>query len=315
VPLGAAVVPAEHGRPKLICFVAKAVSIVVTELANSQRCAQLLGMVIDELGPEVAGLVCQELQQQSFIKAGYLPPGSVDFRTFWQTYRIPDRDHSYLAEALLLGWLQAENRRRIPARLQRLVPGVGGVTPVQQQQQQPEGHMQQQQDEWPDQLMEEAILAAVHGMQEQAAAVMGDCAELYWYLHPSNQGGADDGGAHNPAGSSLPADAVPDPVQQQPPSAAATSQGLEDQQTEPIEEDVPPLLVHAGLMAAIRTQQQRWVPGMTIDEYPAHWYTAGQVQGAFLSAWVAARGGGRHELVAAVVAAVKAAQRQQQQQE
>jgi hypothetical protein len=190
------------------------------------------------------------------------------------------------------------------------VPGVSGAQQQQgQQQQQQQGHTQQEQQQHaqPQQLVQEAILAAIHGQKLQAAALMGCFSELW--LQQSSQGGAGVGRAdlqapHAPAGSSLPAQVGPDPVPPQPTAAPPRLPGELPGAT--------PLVrtLNAGLLAAASTHRQKQeagVAGMSIAEYAAHWSTAGQVEGAFLAGWVAARGGPQCELVRTVVAAVRAA--------
>jgi hypothetical protein len=176
-----------------------------------------------------------------------------------------------LAEALLLGWLSAEGRRRIPARLQRLVPGVAG-------RQQQQGHGQPLHGQV-QQRVQEAVRAAVQGRQQQAAALLGDAAELY--LQQSAPDGSGWAGVASPA-----------------PLTLVPGTGYPALCTPVQTERVSPLLalVHVGLLAATSS---------------THNVTVVQLQGSFLSGWVAARGGGRKELVGAVVAAVEAAQQQQ----
>jgi ankyrin repeat protein len=304
-------------QPPLIKLVTGVVLPAAEELHSTPRCAQLLEIVIHELGPEFAAAVCQHAQRHACV---YSAPDGVghpgDWRPFCEVYgerpsSLPCFLRTYLAEALLLGWLRAEGFRRIPARLQRLVPGVGGG-------QQPLGQMQGQQQvhAQPQQLVQEAVLAAVYGRQQQAAALLGNAAELYLQqpaLDGGSWAGAHSQAQHTPAGVSLPAHGGHHPM---PPQArtAASSQGMPPQQMALTAECVPalPQLVHGGLVAAARAHKESNIYYYLAEDTANHPYyiAAGKVLDTFLSGWVAARGGGSKELVGAVVAAVKAARQQ-----
>jgi ankyrin repeat protein len=266
---------AAHVPEVLVHVVAGALSCVARDLCNVPSCCQLLELLLDQLGPELTGRIYCRVQDEP--QDGV--PSSEGYPLWWE-YSEGIRRPNYLAEALLLGWMGAEGRRRIPARLQRLVSGGGGV----QQQQQQDREQQQQ-------LVLEAIVPAIYGQQQKAGALLGDCAELY--LQHSSQDGS----------------GVPG-VAAQPPVTVATSQGLPPQQTAPNQGRVPALaqLVHGGLVAVAnmhKLQHEAGVLGVTARDF-----TAGKVLNTFMSAWVAARSVSSQELVGAVVAAVKAAHRQ-----
>jgi ankyrin repeat protein len=142
-------------------LVAGALRCAAGELLKRPGCCQLLELVLNQLGPGWTARVCQEAQRQLQER----PPL---VSRWWREFSGTNRRDSYLAGVLLLCWLGAEGRRRIPARLQRLVPGVGGT---QQQQQQNPG--QRQVHAQPEQLVQEAVLAVVCGRVQQAAALLG----------------------------------------------------------------------------------------------------------------------------------------------
>jgi ankyrin repeat protein len=128
-------------RTKGVAHVAAVVAMLAKQLEYAPLCAQLLQVVLNVLGPEVAGEVCQAVQQQ--LRGQWEQrQASLLARLHAATAHKPQV--SYLAEALLLGWLAAEERLHITwqplvARLQRLVP-VAKTSHHQQQQQ----HQQQQ---------------------------------------------------------------------------------------------------------------------------------------------------------------------------
>jgi ankyrin repeat protein len=293
-PSGAAVAPIIAGQAVVLQLVTAAVMPVARELQDAPRCAQLLGMVLDEVGPELTGWVCQQVQRWlpalQGSSAAHQGPG---ISPFWEVFTQQNRS-DYLAEALLLGWIGAEGRRRIPARLQRLVPGVG------------EAHQQQQEDRGQQPLVWEAIVPAIYGQQQKAGALLGDCAELY-LQHSSLDGSGVPGVAaqasHSPSGTFVPP---------QPPVTAATSQGVQPQ-TGLTQGHMPPLLrlVHGALVAVANMHQQQQEAGVLGPT--ARELTAGKVLNSFLGAWVAARSMSSQELVGAVVAAVNSRACEQQQ--
>jgi ankyrin repeat protein len=176
-----------QGQPKLAALVADVLLHASGEwpLSTYQSWPQLLGVVLDVLGPGVAGEVCTEVQHRE-----------------WSGDGKPEL--SRLADALLLGWLGVEEqlqaaRKPLVTRLQRLVPGAGGT---EQQNMVPTCHHHQQQQQHGarpqlskarlerqlTQLVAEAALAAAAGQQQEALQLLGEVAALYLQQGPQVSG-------------------------------------------------------------------------------------------------------------------------------
>ena len=87
------------------------------------ECTQLLDVALDVLEPGVVGEVCQAVQQQLQDEYDRLDENE---QVYSARGWLP---RSSLAEALLHGWVEAEERlhaarQPLVARLQRLVPGL-----------------------------------------------------------------------------------------------------------------------------------------------------------------------------------------------
>jgi ankyrin repeat protein len=178
-----------------------AVTPSAKQLKDTPGCARLLGVVLDVMGPGVVKEVCTQVQQQlqeEWKQQTYCP---IRFDMVGQA-------NNRLAEALLLGWMGAEARRVVPARLQRLVPGLGDSqqqlqgevgTELQQQQKQEEGSFSSGRIQLPgllqqareqlqapgkqqavvQQLLKAALVALAGGRTHLASHLVGLCAEVY----------------------------------------------------------------------------------------------------------------------------------------
>jgi hypothetical protein len=186
----------KDAKARGVALVAAAVVAVASDTEYVPRCAQLLGVVLDVLGQGVAGEVCSVVQHQ--LREGWKqhPEG--------QRGTAPPAGHNHLAEALLLGWLETEERlhaarQPLVARLQRLVPGVGSGDwqldqgeqqrqQQQQQQQQTDAIVQEQQLQQQATLVVEAELAAAAGEQQQALQMLQQVAALHLRQQPCGTG-------------------------------------------------------------------------------------------------------------------------------
>jgi len=268
-------------RARLVELVATALAPLARQLDGVSCCTQLLGVVLDVLGPGFAVEVCQAVYEQ-------LTGQSSPWHSYvWEAMAEGGRQENYLAEALLLGWLRAEGQVAILRRLQRLVPGAGTQsTPAsqhRQQQRQQLGHetppiIEEDDPEWfPDQPFQaqpkhwvwQAVYDAVCERPQQARSWLRHLFEVYPHL-----------------------------------------------QTKVCAPGSVPLLVqlaHEGLMAVAAGQAPKWSWGRnqrtSVAEYNARHTTAAQLHTYLLSSWVAARVPSR-ELVDAVAAAVASAQQQ-----
>jgi hypothetical protein len=170
----------QEEKARGMALVAAAVAALAGSLEAMPVCAHLLGAVLDVLGPGVAEEVC--LQAQNHLQQA------------WEQHQKglsgaePQPGRSYLAEALLLGWLSVEEplhtaRQPLVVRLQRLVPGVGSgdsrLKGVGNGDSQLAVAIQQQM-----QLLAEAELAAAVGEKQQALELLGQFAALHLQHQP-----------------------------------------------------------------------------------------------------------------------------------
>jgi ankyrin repeat protein len=290
----------------LVLPVSLAMAPLARRLQDAPRCTWFLGVVLDMLGPDTAGQVCQKVHQELQFEWGASESTSL-YGIGWQSI---GRDNNRLAEALLLGWLGAEARRLVPARLQRLVPGVAS-SQQQQQQQQPEDGQQQQQQQG-----KEAVLAISAGHQQQAS----DLLQAWVGGHLQQPG-------HSLACVSIASVPTPRGTPVTPPEGLAAPEtppahpSCSTQEPTPVPEPVAPLvqLVHEGLMAAAATRLDReGLPQIVVDAalpepvLLARFSRTPKVHASFLSAWVAARAAPNAGLARTVVAAVTSAKLQQE---
>jgi ankyrin repeat protein len=117
----------QKAQARLVALVVvPAVVLLARKMHEYPACSQLLEVVLDVLGPEVTGEVCQAVQckLQEEWDQPHLQPAAVGF---WLRCSKSTHQHiSHLAEALLLGWARSVERlqaARVPlvSRLQRLV--------------------------------------------------------------------------------------------------------------------------------------------------------------------------------------------------
>jgi hypothetical protein len=296
------------------------------------RCAGFVEVVLDVLGPRVAGQMCREVQQQlqAALKAQKSPmthsPLSCTTDAWCAAPQV-----SHLAEALLLGWAGAVNQlhaawQKPPLdRLQRVVPGVGRVN------KQPCGGVQdskvpRQQQAVPEQLAQQvaaAASAAAAGQQKQALEVLGElelllqqqagskCVELEQRRDLWKR-------SHGPMflGAMLPLKGAPEGMSSAHHVRTLYPDGFFNQQPAPRLAD----LVHHGLVQAACSRVQRASSGDEVQqldpqaEREARSFRPDAVYTTFLAAWVEARRQLKQELTQAVVAAVEAAQQPQQQE-
>jgi ankyrin repeat protein len=162
----------QRGQDALAALVAAAVAPLTH--SRLDLTIRMLEVVLDVLGPEVAGQVCLQVQEQVQKETGV--------SAVWQV--------TQMVQALLLGWMEVVKRlhaarQPLVARLQHLVPGVGAA-----------GQQQQQQVWTPQQLAAvpqlcfqdlqgavnrlaaEAILAAAAGHQHKALSLLREYAGL-----------------------------------------------------------------------------------------------------------------------------------------
>jgi ankyrin repeat protein len=171
--------PPRPGHPRLVELVAAVLASLSSDTKDAVHGSRLLGVVLDVLGPEVAGQVCHAAQQ--------LLRQELDRPSGRQSWPRPS-PLTLLAEALLLGWVEAEEKlyrwQPLVARLQRLVPGVLGARQQQvvhqgqkQKPAQPQGRKQV--DKQLLQLAKQAALAAASGQQQEALRLLGGFAALH----------------------------------------------------------------------------------------------------------------------------------------
>jgi hypothetical protein len=180
----------QQGHAELVGVVIAAVAPLAADGQHGVHCSRLLGMVLDVLGPEVAGEVClqvtqqlqQSWQQRQDASPGRLPGDGA-----------PMPQASYLAEALLLGWVEGAERlheaqQPVLARLRRLLPGVGipgqqeALQGGQQDSQRPLAFLTIDRMQLQQQLMKEAALAAEAGEQQEALRLLGEFAAVHLQL-------------------------------------------------------------------------------------------------------------------------------------
>jgi ankyrin repeat protein len=125
----------QQGQTNLVALVAAAVAPQVEDMQDTSCCTSLIEVVLDVLGPKVAEQVClkvQQLLEQNRDGQQQLRPAP--------GYKAAGCDPmSHLAEALLLGGLDAVERLRsaqprVVKVLRRMVPGVQDGSQQQQQQ-------------------------------------------------------------------------------------------------------------------------------------------------------------------------------------
>jgi hypothetical protein len=163
----------QEEKARGMALVAPAVVELTGGLGAMPVCAQLLGAVLDVLGPGVAEEVClqaQNLLQQAREQYHKGLSGAK-----------PQPRVSYLAEALLLGWLSVEKplhaaRQPLVVRLQRLVPGVGS------------GDSQLEKGQQQVQLLARAELAAAVGDKQSALELLSHFAALHLQHQPCDAG-------------------------------------------------------------------------------------------------------------------------------
>jgi ankyrin repeat protein len=145
------------------------------------ECTQLLDVALDVLEPGVVGEVCQAVQQQLQDEYDRLDENE-------QVYSARGwHPSSSLAEALLHGWVEAEERlhaarQPLVARLQRLVPGLLHLDQQQHQEQQEvkgQQHQKEQVKQRLQRLVQEAEQAAAAGQEERALGLLQGCAALH----------------------------------------------------------------------------------------------------------------------------------------
>jgi hypothetical protein len=312
----------QQGQARLVELVAAAIKPRAQDLQHAPRCTQLLGVVLDVLGPEVAGQVCLQVQQQLLEQ-----PQETDTQA-----------RNCLVEALLLGWVEAEERlhaawQPLVARLQRLVPGVLAEAG----QQTPWGHGEQEsrwsrwwrqpQILWQQggvpaqlvQLVQQSAAAATAGQEHEALRLLG----VYVAAHLQQQQqlvagaglvGCSRSTASEPSGSVQQLQVPPG----QPPGGVSGTQSTQAKDVLPLRQ-----LVHEALQQAARLHVHTYSQaGNTPGKVRAACFYPPGVSTTFLAAWVGARRQLQQlpqEVARTVVAAVKAAQQprhhQQQQQQ
>jgi ankyrin repeat protein len=282
----------QQGQRSLLELVAAPAALLCESQADIHGCSQLIEAVLAVLGPQMAEDVCQAVWQQLQQKQKQHPATS---NKHWAV--SVRKQLSYLAEALLLGWLGVEEqlhaaRRPLVARLQRLVPGVGisgGQAQLQQSGSQGATQPQGQQEVGKQQLVQllaAATLAAGAGQQQEALHLLGEFAALHFEVQQQQQ------------------------------------RGREDFQSLRAEADSLPRLVRQSFwqadMARAHSNGNTGKPGSQADLRAASGHFSG-VYTTFLAAWVGARRQLQQlpqERIVTVVAAVQVAlQRQQQQQQ
>jgi hypothetical protein len=175
----------------LVSQVAAAIRSVLKLFVPVDFCSQLLEAVLDVLGPQVTGDVCQAVQQQ--LQQALDAPQQQLQQAFCHLQEQPaaggagtgpslahEHHFTQFAEALLVAWVGVEERlhagRQPLARLQRLVPGLGDGRL--QQQQQPE-RIKEGSEQRLVQLVEYAESAAAAGQQQRAHALLQEFAALF----------------------------------------------------------------------------------------------------------------------------------------
>jgi ankyrin repeat protein len=283
----------QQGQVKLVQLISATLGLLAKQLQDAPRCSQLLGVVLDVLGPGVAGEVCKAAQQQLQPQQDEEQAGDPQNRDAAQA--------SHLAEALLLGWVGTLEqlhaaRQPVLARLQRLVPGVGSDPKGEAEQAGKQAHSSREQHESEPEvqdvqlegLVKQAALAAAAGKEEEACRLVEKLAALHLQQQQKQQQQQKTAPKAS-YGQPAPATRVSD-------TAAAATATLQ-------------LVVHQGLKDAAEAQVNK--EGNTPVRSSAVYTT-------FLAAWVGAHRQLQQlpqEVAAAVVAAVKADREQQQGRE
>jgi ankyrin repeat protein len=311
----------QQGQTRLAALVAAVVVPLATHLEDTVRCSQLLEVVLGVLGDnqELMRQVCQqvavqlELQQQQ-LRGQPTPDGSA-------------AGNNYLGEALLLGWLGAEARRQLPARLKGLVPQARRG-----QQLRMPYFLDPGVDDMLAKQVRDAILAAT-GTKCVSSSMwtrvtldppsdsLGRCARIYLHQACKVCAGEEKPGAAIAARISTgPSIALrgcghlpQEPQRLDSPYIAAPPRWVRGRD----ESSAPWLVqvVHQGLRAAAsrtRLVMPRYAGDAPYLEALPGLPSMQQVYSAILSHWVAARGAPIPELVGAVVAAVTQTQQQQE---
>jgi hypothetical protein len=129
--------PKEQAR--LVSSVTDTARLLAMQHYQPHACSQLLEVVLDVSGPEVLQQVCVEVQQQ--LKQEFeqpTPQARQERASVWDGGPKYYLQVAWLAEALLLGWVRAQQRlhaarQPVVATLQRLVLRRGNATGQQQQ--------------------------------------------------------------------------------------------------------------------------------------------------------------------------------------
>jgi ankyrin repeat protein len=304
----------QQGQPKLVRLVAADLAPLARRLEGALRCAQVLGVVLDVLGLELAEQVCQAVQQQLQQEREQ----AADLTWLSGTYQA-----SYLAEALLLGCAGAEEqlhaaRQPVVARLQHLVPELGPLDEQGQKGEGPQGSWEQQETALDigqlQQLKKQMAQAAAAGEEQRAISLLEEVAALYFSVQQQQQRKHCQGsGTH----SSLGPHQRPRAVLQQ--SASHHTQGSSSAaaQTDACPSIDSQLLVQQGLQEAAELRhlpEQGCSDAASLqDKWQARSFHPPGVYGAFLASWVGVRRQLQQlpqEKVATVVAAVQAAREQ-----
>jgi hypothetical protein len=314
-------------------LVAAAVAPLAEDATNIPRCAQLLEVVLDVLGPQVAEDVCLQVQRHLLDKWYASDPQHSSYQA-WTLNSKPkgskDAEQlSYLAEALLLGWLGAAERlhaarQPLVARLQRLVPGAGagGQQPqaVQQARRQPDRYTYDKKAVPLRLMLQEAAVAAALGQLKKALGLLAELAALHLQQPQQQQQQQEEGsGSRSPPSKGGPVPAAPTA------SSATTPGSHPPTQDNPTADYRMQMAAGGLLMAAWKYRStiscSQW-PGQAAPPVPNMQHTRSfwplGVYMTFLAAWVGAWRGLQQlpqELEATVVAAVKAAQQHHPQQQ
>jgi hypothetical protein len=163
----------QHALAQTQAHVTGAVKMLACKESDGPCCARLLEVVLDVLGLGVAGEVIDAVQQQ--------------LQEEWERPRPPlppaqgsQRQDSYLAQALLLGWVTAEERlyaarHPLAERMQRLALALKTSGVEQQQQSRYQGSGLSVRAG----LLADAELAAAAGQEQQALDLLGQFAALH----------------------------------------------------------------------------------------------------------------------------------------
>jgi ankyrin repeat protein len=309
----------------LVSLVADAVALLAMQLEGTQRCSDLLEVVLDVLGPQLLQQVCGDVQQQ--LQTEFEQPQSQarGYRmAAWDDRRTKGFRVSRLAEALLLGWVQTQQRlhaarQLVVAPLQRLVLYRGCAAGQQQQrwQRQSISRLSSWLGRQPRKLLSWLwpVDKQLQGMVQLAecAAAAGDggrahaLLEQIWSLYLQQQG---QGAASTGASSSIAVPSAGTP----PNSGNRAGPGSDCSVSRLVESGL--LLATVSHWAASRRWGRAAAPAEVALQRAASFRAPG-VYTTFLEAWVAARRELQQvpqEVVQTVVAAVAAAQQQQQRQ-